>query len=1011
VGAGSQELFQQYLQARGLGDDLFTRAISDGTVGDASQLPLWAEVFVELMESFAEATTATAPGDAAPTPFAELGASNPFDDLLSPFIRRGERALEQKINGLDLSISTQAQARMLELLGARLASAVIHVVDNEMQTLHAAGGLLKQLGFAPRQHLDGSLAGWMARLQRYPVLARIIAVVFQNWRNYISEMLDRLADDTSLLELKLFAGKPLGTLDNFIGDAGDLHDHGRAVALLLFDNGNRVAYKPKDLRISAAFLELTALLNSSGLELPLHVRKIITRGEYAWEEWVEYYPCQSEQEVERFYFRMGMQIRLLQFLGARDFWLDNLIACGEHPVFIDLEMAFQQTLPAPPQLLPAELLSFNKLIETVVPIGAIAMVTPVGQGIKAEDLGALTPVREFQTPFKFSYSSPMRNLIAPHLKKNDNAKWRKSDYAPVLNGRPALAAEHVCEILAGYRAMQACLRENKAALGSEGGTLAAIRDFPLRHINRDTWSCIRIINDSTRTPLLVDGFNRELFFEGLVKVALDGNRLDPKLVKITESEIESLRDLDVPLFRALPSDATLFLSNGGTLSDYFSQTSLASILDRLNSIEDFETDEQVDFISSSLATGPHQVSHTQNVNGRTARTAATREYWLDEAVKLGDFILSESVRSSDGDLSWLGLIYHPDVDLRSIDVLRPDLLSGTCGLSVLFTSLYEMTGFARFGEAARAALASTIHSIKDRHPLVRLLENTGAGSQRLIACGAYYGVGGQIYSLRRCAEALKSAELEEMVTAYLKMLPLPKLMEHAHVDLISGLAGLLISILPFEGQAIRVEAQPIAHMLAGRLLELCQDGASAVSSPYPADAALLKGLPDMRDGLALSLARLKRVSDALSMESLNDSIRQALISLETRDTDALSNKPSLWANLSIRRLSGQTYEDLLPHVRAQAAMAPAQLSSQRLLDQLETMLTAFRMTQEQQLYERAASLAEQLIDRRDATGSWFPDSFAADRHDLSVMHGIGAVASYFIHLYRPSEMRSIRELE
>ncbi|MBV9209429.1 MAG: type 2 lantipeptide synthetase LanM, partial [Acidobacteria bacterium] len=964
---GNPELFQTYLNARGLEGEAFARAISDGSVKDEARLPAWAVLFLELMESLADAETK---GEAAASPFAQLGASNPFDDLLLPFVLTGARYLEQKTSSLDVSISERAQRRLLELLGARLASAIIHVVDNEMQTLYAASGLLKQMGFAPRTHLDGTLSGWLSRLQSYPALARIIAVVFQNWRDYVSEMLERLELDRGFLEREMFGGKPLGTLDNIIGDAGDLHDHGRAVALLMFDNGNRLAYKPKDLRISAAFLDLAAMLNRNGLKLPLHVRKILPRGQYAWEEWVEHQPCAEESEVERFYFRMGELIRLLQLLGARDFWLDNLIACGEQPVFIDLEMAFQQTLSPPPQLLPAELLSFNKLVETVVPIGAIAMVTPVGQGIKAEDLGALTPVREFQTPFKFSYSSPMRNLIAPQMKKNDNTKWSKTDYAPVLNGKPQRADEHVSQLIAGYKAMQESLRANRDELLADDGIFAALSDYPLRHINRDTWSCIRIINDSTRTPLLVDGFNRELFFEGLMKVALDGGRLDAKLLKITESEIESMRDTDVPLFRALPASSTLMLSNGGTLADYFYQTSLSRIRDRLASIEDFQTGEQVDFIRASLATGLHEAKWSPPAKPSETRPSPSKDFWLDKAIELGDFILSESLRSPAGELSWLGLIYHPDVDLRSVDVLRADLISGTCGLSLLFTMLFEVTGLRRFADASRAALSSTGHSIRDRHPLIRLLEHPAASSSRHVACGAYYGVGGQIYALRRSAEALKDDGLKELFAAYLEMLPLSKLCERAHLDLISGLAGLLISILPFEHEAMNEAARPIAHKLAERLLDLCSDEADLVS-PYPADASLLRGLPDMREGLALCLARFQKSLDPRADENLNSMLLKCLNSLETREHD----ESTLWAGLSIRELSGQPFDDLLQHAEAQSRIAPEELSSQSLLNQLENMLKAFRLTLDEQYYARAVQLAEQFIERREQSGSWFPDSF------------------------------------
>lgn len=924
VAVGDKKLFDEYLKARGLDHDAFIRAVSEGTVNTDAQLPEWAQTFLNVMESLAASNDT-----AIAAQVAGKETANPFYDVLLPFRRVATLELRTKLNSLGLSISERAEAGLLDILLARLSSATIHVVDNELQTALAAGSLLKQLGITPRQHLDGTPAGWMERFNRYPALARMVSVAYQNWRNYIFEMLERLTLDRALLEEQMFAGKPLGTLGKVIGDAGDLHDQGRAVALLIFDNGNRLAYKPKDLRLSVAFLNLVSQLNGLGLSPALHSRRMISRGQYAWEEWVEHQPCETAEEVDDFYFRMGQVVRLLQLLGARDFWLDNLIAHGGQPVFIDLEMAFQQAMALPTQLLSAEQEAFARLVETVVPMGAITMVTPIGQGIKAEDLGALTPVREFQTPFKFSYSSPMRALLAPHLKKNDNTKWYKTDYTPVLNGQPAVAAERFDHVIAGYKSMNAFLRANRDTLLSETGPFSDIGEFPLRHITRDTWSCLRIINDSTRTALLVDGFQRELFFEGLMKVAVDGNVADAQLVKVLESEIDSMRDFDVPLSRALPAQTKLLLSNGGEIHDYFAESALSRITDRLQSLDNFDVDEHCDFIRSGFATGPHQACWTPPATGKSRRSVPSREFWLEEAVKLGDFILAQGLRGAEGDLAWLGLIYHPDIDLRSVDVLRPDLLSGTAGLSVLFAALYEATGLNRFREAARGALATTVRSIHEGHPLLRIFDRSGPSKSRRIAAGVYYGVGSQIYSLRRCAEALNSRELEETVAAYLDILPLTELCERSHVDLISGLAGLLHSILPFHGAALTDPALPIADALAQYLLDLCRREDGQLKEPYPESAFLLEGLPDLPSGMALCLARFQKSLGTQSRNPLQESIEPTIIALEAMKPPEVVRRNCLWAGLSIHRTLDWPADDLLEQVKEQMTAEFSRLHSQR----------------------------------------------------------------------------------
>jgi lantibiotic modifying enzyme len=54
-------------------------------------------------------------------------------------------------------------------------------------------------------------------------------------------------------------------------------------------------------------------------------------------EYVEQVPCANLQEVQHYYQRSGMLLGLLYVLGGTDMHHENLVACGEHPVLIDLE--------------------------------------------------------------------------------------------------------------------------------------------------------------------------------------------------------------------------------------------------------------------------------------------------------------------------------------------------------------------------------------------------------------------------------------------------------------------------------------------------------------------------------------------------------------------------------------------------------------------------------------------------------------------------------------------------
>lgn len=65
--------------------------------------------------------------------------------------------------------------------------------------------------------------------------------------------------------------------------------------------------------------------------------KYLSRPTYGWEENIENKSCNTKEEIERYYFRLGIHLFLGYALGATDLHGENIVAHGEHPVIIDME--------------------------------------------------------------------------------------------------------------------------------------------------------------------------------------------------------------------------------------------------------------------------------------------------------------------------------------------------------------------------------------------------------------------------------------------------------------------------------------------------------------------------------------------------------------------------------------------------------------------------------------------------------------------------------------------------
>src|SRR4051794_15385082 len=157
------------------------------------------------------------------------------------------RARQALLGELPVACSERARAQVLDVLVARLAGATAPTFEAELDPA--------------RPLLDLSRDGWVERLERLPGLAEGVGLACRNWRPATHELFDRLAEDLPLLADRLWFGSDPGRLVEFRGDTGDLHAGGRSVAILTFAEGYRVVYKPKDLRVAAAFMELVQFLN------------------------------------------------------------------------------------------------------------------------------------------------------------------------------------------------------------------------------------------------------------------------------------------------------------------------------------------------------------------------------------------------------------------------------------------------------------------------------------------------------------------------------------------------------------------------------------------------------------------------------------------------------------------------------------------------------------------------------------------------------------------------------
>ncbi|MGV2929390.1 type 2 lanthipeptide synthetase LanM [Macrococcus capreoli] len=171
-------------------------------------------------------------------------------------------------------------------------------------------------------------------IDQHIVLKENIQRQIDIYRKYILKIMSLFKKDIG------FFNKDNLKINNIIMHLGDSHNDGQSVALIHFESGLKLLFKPKKLIHDKIYFECLININSC-LDVTYEYPEIILRDDYSWQSFIEHRECESKYELEKYYYSLGVQSFLLYLLNANDMHFENLIANRSNPVFIDLETLFQ----------------------------------------------------------------------------------------------------------------------------------------------------------------------------------------------------------------------------------------------------------------------------------------------------------------------------------------------------------------------------------------------------------------------------------------------------------------------------------------------------------------------------------------------------------------------------------------------------------------------------------------------------------------------------------------------
>ena len=624
--------------------------------------------------------------------------------------------------------------------------------------------------------------GWRRLFEDKPVLLRLLAVIMRQWIEASRELVVRLDADLATIRRDILGSKTGGRVAKIEGELSDPHNNGRSVRIVSFEDGARVVYKPKDLRLDAAWHALIERLNGAAPPVELKAVRALARDGYGWTEFIDHAPCASEAAFGLFFNRAGAWLALFHSFAATDMHQENMIACGEHPVPIDLEMVLQaapeeETTEAPEELAFAA--ARDIVGNSVMAVGLLpAYGRSPDNAVFA--IGGMTA--DWTDRTKIAWHDINSDAMRP-VKAKERGKL--SPNLPHVAGRGAKFAEHVEEFVAGFEQYASFLMQYGRKAGQER-LFAGFAGVPVRRVIRATRFYYMLLQRLKNHKAMDDGVTWSAQADFVARLA-DWEKDSDPLWPLQRAERSALVTLNVPHF-VTPSDGRDVGDASGKLIATASPSGLHRARERFAKFDAAEIAWQAEVIhqntsSLSRATGLSPVAAEPKQPQDAA--ALSRERLAGEADRIAAELAHRAVRRGPG-AAWIGLDWVGDAEVSQLACLGPDLYNGVAGVGVFLAAHATIARQQASADLALAGLAQLRRNLKSRN---------AARLARTLGIGGAVGLGSVVYAFSVIAKLLQDDRLLADAHGATELFTDDLIAADKQLDVIGGSAGAVLALL------------------------------------------------------------------------------------------------------------------------------------------------------------------------------------------------------------------------
>ena len=642
--------------------------------------------------------------------------------------------------------------------------------------------------------------GWKDFFRRFPVAGTLMDTVLSDSYTYFRSFLEHFASDRyRLYAVSGISPSVLPVIDGLESGLSDPHQGGRTVLKLTFettdtdiDGPKGCFYKPRSFSIDRAWENALAWLGGK-TGLTFLTPRGIDGQDYCWVEPLANQSLDSPETGALYYRRAGAILAGLYVLGGTDFHQENVIACGSHPVLIDVE-----TLLCPlvrPFVYDAlddrqtrAVLSLDA--DNVMRTFLLPMWISTGNNV-FHDYGGFTPAdkRRFAM-YKWVHvnTDQMQRIKAP-------GSTQSLANIPHYRGRRIPLTDHMDAFMEGFRTAYRVFMIHGHEVEKDDGGWTALKHCTFRVLPRTTQIYENMSRRLASASLLKnhDRFQREV--EKLSR-AFRHPDIPPhrqrELEAVARLERDALMRHDIPVLHARATDLAARRGDRIILDDFFLVDGWHEFLRRLNKLDENDLAFQTGLISASFsmrypAEIADNIAPDRTLSWKNA-PPCSKERFMEEAALIAHDIAGRAMERN-GRTLWLSRKFDPMTHLLTIGPTDDGLYEGTVGIGLFLACWENITGNRRYHDLAQSCF----------QPVFELTDRMAREDGRIaVGLGIGSGVSGIAWSLLLGSRLLNTPSLYELalnlIEGTIKGLT-SCLQQDQTCDVMGGSAGMILTLV------------------------------------------------------------------------------------------------------------------------------------------------------------------------------------------------------------------------